>query len=142
MTVERAHPRGSERARLRMVRADDHADVRAGIRLLLDGVSEWEVVGECVDAETAGEIVEGLYLSVRTRRDASQPDREQVRSRDRAQLGTYSSASVIGKEACTRARSSGGSAARVFGDFGQHCRPLGIVRNRRAPDPASKGSHA
>jgi two-component system, NarL family, response regulator NreC len=39
--------------RLRIVLADDHAVVRAGIRLLLDAVPGWTVVAECGDADAA-----------------------------------------------------------------------------------------
>jgi two-component system response regulator NreC len=38
---------------LRIVLADDHAVVRAGIRLLLDAVPGWTVVAECADADAA-----------------------------------------------------------------------------------------
>ena len=38
---------------LRIVLADDHAVVRAGIRMLLESVPGWDVVAECGDADTA-----------------------------------------------------------------------------------------
>jgi two-component system, NarL family, response regulator NreC len=38
---------------LRIVLADDHAVVRAGIRLLLEAVPGWSVVAECRDADAA-----------------------------------------------------------------------------------------
>ena len=41
--------------RLRIVLADDHAVVRAGIRMVLDEIPGWEVVAECGDADTAAQ---------------------------------------------------------------------------------------
>jgi two-component system response regulator NreC len=45
--------------RLRIVLTDDHAVVRAGIRMLLDAEPGWEVVAESADAETAARQVRG-----------------------------------------------------------------------------------
>jgi two-component system response regulator NreC len=44
---------------LRIVLADDHAVVRAGIRMLLEAQAGWEVVAESADAETAARRVRG-----------------------------------------------------------------------------------
>jgi two-component system, NarL family, response regulator NreC len=46
-------PARAETPRLRIVLADDHVVVRAGIRLLLDAVPGWTVVAECGDADAA-----------------------------------------------------------------------------------------
>jgi len=50
--------------RLRIVLADDHVVVRAGIRLILNAVPGWEVVAECGDAETASRQVRGHHPDV------------------------------------------------------------------------------
>jgi two-component system response regulator NreC len=44
---------------LRIVLADDHPVVRAGIRMLLEAEPGWEVVAESADAETAARQVRG-----------------------------------------------------------------------------------
>ena len=44
---------------VRIVLADDHAVVRAGIRMVLDEIPGWEVVAECGDADTAARQVRG-----------------------------------------------------------------------------------
>jgi DNA-binding NarL/FixJ family response regulator len=48
-------------ASLRVVLADDHALVRAGIRLLLDGIAGIEVVGEARDGHEVIELVDKLH---------------------------------------------------------------------------------
>jgi two-component system, NarL family, response regulator NreC len=45
--------------RLRIVLADDHGVVRAGIRMVLEAQDGWEVVAETADAETAARKVRG-----------------------------------------------------------------------------------
>lgn len=42
---------------VRIVLADDHVVVRAGLRLIIEGVEGWEVIAECGDAETAARLV-------------------------------------------------------------------------------------
>ena len=59
MTADRPHPPGSAPSALQIVLADDHAVVRAGIRMLLESVPGWEVVGECGDADAAARQVRG-----------------------------------------------------------------------------------
>jgi two-component system, NarL family, response regulator NreC len=49
---------------VRIVLADDHAVVRAGIRMVLDGIPGWEVVAECGDADTAARQVRGHHPDV------------------------------------------------------------------------------
>jgi two-component system response regulator NreC len=44
---------------LRIVLSDDHAVVRAGLRMLLESQPGWEVVAESADAETAARQVRG-----------------------------------------------------------------------------------
>jgi two-component system response regulator NreC len=44
---------------LRIVLADDHAVVRAGLRMLLDAEPGWEVVAESADADSAARQVRG-----------------------------------------------------------------------------------
>jgi two-component system response regulator NreC len=63
MTPERSHP-SAEPERLRIVLADDHAVVRAGIRMLLDEVPGWEVVAECGDADAAARQCRGYHPDV------------------------------------------------------------------------------
>lgn len=46
-------------ASLKIVVADDHAVVRAGLRRVLEGQPEWEVVAEASDAEDAERYVRG-----------------------------------------------------------------------------------
>jgi two-component system response regulator NreC len=49
---------------IRIVLADDHAVVRAGLRLLLDGEPDFEVVAEAGDIEAAGRYVRGHHPDV------------------------------------------------------------------------------
>jgi two-component system response regulator NreC len=49
---------------VRIVLADDHAVVRAGIRMVLDEIPGWEVVAECGDADTAARQVRGHHPDV------------------------------------------------------------------------------
>jgi two-component system response regulator NreC len=49
---------------IRIVLADDHAVVRAGLRLLLDGEPDFEVVAEAGDVEAAGRYVRGHHPDV------------------------------------------------------------------------------
>ena len=49
---------------LRIVLADDHAVVRAGIRLLLESTPGWQVVAESGDADTALRQVRGHHADV------------------------------------------------------------------------------
>ena len=44
---------------IRIVLADDHAVVRSGLRMLLDSESDFEVVAEASDVESAGRFVRG-----------------------------------------------------------------------------------
>jgi two-component system, NarL family, response regulator NreC len=55
--VDRPRAPGSTPSVLRIVLADDHAVVRAGIRMLVERVPGWEVVAECGDADTAARQV-------------------------------------------------------------------------------------
>jgi two-component system response regulator NreC len=59
VSAESSHPHA-----LRVVLADDHAVVRAGIRMLLESVPGWEVVAECGDADTAARQVRGHHPDV------------------------------------------------------------------------------
>jgi two-component system, NarL family, response regulator NreC len=64
---ERATPAPSEETepeRLRLVLADDHAVVRAGLRMLLESVPGWEVVAESGDAESARRQTHGHHPDV------------------------------------------------------------------------------
>jgi len=49
---------------VRIVLADDHAVVRAGIRMVLDEIPGWEVVAECGDADGAARQVRGHHPDV------------------------------------------------------------------------------
>jgi two-component system, NarL family, response regulator NreC len=49
---------------IRVVIADDHAIVRRGLRMLLDGESGFEVIAEASDAETARRYVHGHHPDV------------------------------------------------------------------------------
>jgi two-component system response regulator NreC len=42
---------------VRIVLADDHVVVRAGLRMIIEGVEGWEVVAECGEADAAEELV-------------------------------------------------------------------------------------
>jgi two-component system response regulator NreC len=64
MTLEAREPPRSASARLRIVLADDHAIVRAGIRMLVESVPGWEVVAECGDAESAARRARGHHADV------------------------------------------------------------------------------
>jgi two-component system response regulator NreC len=64
MTDDRPHPPDTDPEGLRIVLADDHVVVRAGIRLILNEVPGWEVVAECGDAETAARQVHGHHADV------------------------------------------------------------------------------
>lgn len=57
MTVDRPDPLGFAPAALTIVLADDHALVRAGIRMFLESRPGWEVVAECGDADAAARLV-------------------------------------------------------------------------------------
>jgi len=49
---------------VRIVLADDHAVVRAGIRMVLDEIPGWDVVAECGDADSAARQVRGHHPDV------------------------------------------------------------------------------
>jgi two-component system, NarL family, response regulator NreC len=49
---------------IRIVLADDHAVVRSGLRMLLDSESDFEVVAEASDVESARRYVLGHHPSV------------------------------------------------------------------------------
>jgi two-component system response regulator NreC len=49
---------------IRIVLADDHAVVRSGLRLVLDGESDFEVVAEASDVDGARRYVRGHHASV------------------------------------------------------------------------------
>ncbi len=49
---------------IRLVLADDHAVVRSGLRMLLDGESDFEVVAEASDIESARRYVRGHHPNV------------------------------------------------------------------------------
>lgn len=49
---------------IRVVLADDHAVVRSGLRLLLDGEKDLQVVAEAGDVESAGRFVRGHHPNV------------------------------------------------------------------------------
>jgi two-component system, NarL family, response regulator NreC len=54
----------SDRRVIRIVLADDHAVVRSGLRLLLDGEADFEVVAEAGDLDTARRYVRGHHPDV------------------------------------------------------------------------------
>ncbi|MGI8712993.1 MAG: response regulator [Solirubrobacteraceae bacterium] len=54
----------SAAAAIRIVIADDHAIVRRGLRMLLDGEPDFEVVAEAGDAETARRYVHGHHPDI------------------------------------------------------------------------------
>ncbi len=71
MAEEKAPQRGSGAvhedappATIRIVLADDHAVVRSGLRLLLDGEAGFEVVAEAGDVEAARRYVRGHHPAV------------------------------------------------------------------------------
>lgn len=49
---------------LRIVLADDHVVVRAGIRMIVEGIEGWEVVAECGDAADAARLVRAHHADV------------------------------------------------------------------------------
>ena len=51
-------------ASVRIVLADDHAVVRSGLRLLLDGEADFEVVAEAGDVDSARRFVRGHHPRV------------------------------------------------------------------------------
>jgi two-component system response regulator NreC len=53
-----------ESSPLRIVIADDHAVVRAGLRNVLEAVPGWEIVAEAADAESAWRYVRGHHPDV------------------------------------------------------------------------------
>ena len=55
---------GSSSATIRLVLADDHAVVRSGLRMLLDSESDFEVVAEASDIESAKRYVRGHHPRV------------------------------------------------------------------------------
>ncbi|MHB8243697.1 MAG: response regulator [Solirubrobacteraceae bacterium] len=55
---------GDATAPIRIVLADDHAVVRSGLRMLLDSESEFEVVAEASDVESATRYVRGHHPNV------------------------------------------------------------------------------
>ncbi|MGN6372984.1 MAG: response regulator [Solirubrobacteraceae bacterium] len=63
-TDETAHTDTTETETIRIVLADDHAVVRSGLRLLLDGESDFEVVAEAGDLESAERYVRGHHPAV------------------------------------------------------------------------------
>ncbi len=58
-TAAGANPAPDEQAMIRVVLADDHAVVRRGLRLLLDGEPDFQVVAEAGDVEAAKRYVRG-----------------------------------------------------------------------------------
>jgi two-component system response regulator NreC len=64
MTDAETYPPGADPERLRIVLADDHVVVRAGIRMILDDVPGWEVVAACGDTDTAGRQVRGHHPDI------------------------------------------------------------------------------
>jgi two-component system response regulator NreC len=63
-TTGTARAGGTESERLRLVLADDHVVVRAGLRMLLETVPGWEVVAESGDADSARRQVHGHHPDV------------------------------------------------------------------------------
>lgn len=63
-TDETAHTDTTETETIRIVLADDHAVVRSGLRLLLDGEPDFEVVAEAGDLESAERYVRGHHPAV------------------------------------------------------------------------------
>ncbi len=55
---------GLSREPIRLVLADDHAVVRSGLRMLLDSESDFEVVAEASDVESARRYVRGHHPNV------------------------------------------------------------------------------
>src|SRR5271157_1019326 len=62
--AERDPEEGEREATIRIVIADDHAVVRSGLRLLLDAESDFEVVAEAGDVESAQRYVRGHHPAV------------------------------------------------------------------------------
>lgn len=63
-TDETAQTETTETETIRIVLADDHAVVRSGLRLLLDGEDDFEVVAEAGDLESAERYVRGHHPAV------------------------------------------------------------------------------
>jgi two-component system, NarL family, response regulator NreC len=59
-----ANSETASKATITIVLADDHAVVRSGLRLLLDSESDFEVVAEAPDVETAARYVRGHHPMV------------------------------------------------------------------------------
>jgi two-component system response regulator NreC len=61
---EGGHGEGALQEAIRIVLADDHAVVRSGLRLLLDGERDFEVVAEASNVEEAKRYVRGHHPAV------------------------------------------------------------------------------